>query len=202
MRTADLRKNHEWLDASITRYRSFLERIISAQRVISSPEEKRDIAESVLLRLCANWEYFVDEHLVGCVNVDPSQLGEFLGVSLPSHPSKSLCTALIFGDGYRDFHSFNALKDFSKKLLPKGSNPFLAVTKTHAKRIDEVYAIRNYLSHYSAKARRSLHRMYKDKHGMTRFLEPGQFLLAYNAKRLWTYFDAFEGASTKMKASC
>ncbi|MDE0034939.1 MAG: hypothetical protein OXU75_17680 [Deltaproteobacteria bacterium] len=54
MRTADLKKTHEWLDASISRYRSFLERVISAQRVISSTEEKRDIAESVLLRLCAN----------------------------------------------------------------------------------------------------------------------------------------------------
>lgn len=202
MRKADLGKNHEWLDGSITRYRSFLERIISAQRVISSPEEKRDMAESVLLRLCANWEYFVDEHLVACVNVDPSQLEEFLGVSPPSHPSKSLCTALIFGDGYRDFASFGALKHFSKKLLPDHSNPFLAVTTTHAKHIDEVYSIRNYLSHYSAKAKRSLHRMYKDKYDMTNFLEPGQFLLAYKARRLWTYFEAFKGASAKMKAWC
>lgn len=202
MRTADLRKNHEWLDASIARYRSFLERVISAQRVISSTEEKRDIAESVLLRLCANWEYFVDEHLVACVNVDPSQLKEFLGVSLPSRPSKSLCTALIFGDRYRDFASFGALKGFSKKLLPDPSNPFLAVTKTHADRIDEVYAIRNYLSHYSARAKRSLHGMYQAKYQMKNFLEPGQFLLAYKAQRLWKYFDAFEGASTKMKAWC
>ncbi len=34
---------------------------------------------------------------------------------------------------------------------------------------------------------------------MERFLEPGQFVLAYNAQRLWVYFDAFEGASNDMK---
>ena len=202
MRKADLNKNHKSLDERIARYRSFLDRIIAAQRVIGSALEKRDVAESVLLRLCANRECFVDEHLVDCVNVDPSRLEEFLGVPLPVHPGKNLCTALIFGDTYRDFPSFGALKGFSRKLLPDHSNPFLEVSKEHAKLIDEAYTIRNYLSHYSARAKRSLHRMYRDEYEMTRFLEPGQFLLAYNARRLWTYFGAFEGASAKMKAWC
>ncbi len=40
----------------------------------------------------------------------------------------------------------------------------------------------------------------KNKYDMDRFLEPGQFLLAYNSQRLWAYFDAFEGASSDMKA--
>lgn len=200
MRKSDLKSNHHTLDESIVRYRSFMERIISAQRVISLVQEKRDIAESVLLRLCANWEKFVDEHLVDCVNVDNSMLEEFLGVPVPSHPSKNLCTALIFGDGYRDFSSYGQLKGFTKRLLPTASNPFLEVTTTQAKRIDEVYTIRNYLSHYSAKSKRALHRMYKNEYGMNNFLQPGKFLLAYNADRLWTYFDAFDGASSRMKA--
>ena len=41
--------------------------------------------------------------------------------------------------------------------------------------------------------------MYKATYQMTRFLEPGQFVLARNAQRLWSYFDAFEGASNDMK---
>lgn len=202
MRKADLNHNHKMLDESIERYRSFLNRIIKAQRVIENTQEKRDIAESVLLRLCANWEKFVDEHLVDCVNLDPSQLEEFLGVPMPLHPSKNLCTALIFGGSYRDFRDFGHLKGFSKKLLPVTSNPFLKVTTVQAKRIDEVYTIRNYLSHYSARSKRVLHRMYQHEYEMTNFLQPGQFLLAYNAKRLWQYFDAFEGASSNMKAWC
>lgn len=202
MRKADLSQNHRKLDDAIDRYRSFMERIIAAQRVIQLIQEKRDLAESVLLRLCANWESFVDEHLVDCLNVDPSKLEDFLGVPVPAHPSKHLCTALIFGDGYRDFASFGQLKGFTKKLLSNDSNPFLEVTKTQAKRIDEVYTIRNYLSHYSARSKRALHRMYREEYEMTNFIEPGQFLLGYNATRLWTYFDAFEGASTRMRDWC
>ena len=198
MRKAELKKNHEKLDNTIDRYRSFMERMINAKRVIQSDQEKQDLAESVLLRLCANWDSFVDEHLVDCVNVDSSKLTDFLGVPVPSHPDKDLCTALIFGDSYRNFASFDRLKRFTKKLLPVESNPFLEVTREQAKKIDEVYTIRNYLSHYSAKSKRALQRMYNENYEKTKFIEPGQFLLAYNAKRLWTYFDTFKDASTKM----
>lgn len=200
MRKADLAHNHNKLDDAISRYRDFMQRIIAAQRVIRTAQEKRDITESVLLRLCANWESFVDEHLVDCVNVDPSQLENFLGVPVPAHPSKNLCTALVFGGSYRDFPSYGALKGFTKKLLPAESNPFLEVTTTQANRIDEVYTIRNYLSHYSARSRRVLHHLYQNKYQMNNFREPGYFLLSYNARRLWSYFDAFQGASDKMKA--
>lgn len=179
-----------------------MQRIIVAQRVISSAQEKRDLAESVLLRLCANWESFVDEHLVDCVNVDHSKLEDFLGVPIAAHPGKNLCTALIFGGGYRDFASFGQLKGFTKKLLPTSSNPFLEVTPTQSKRIDEVYTIRNYLSHYSARSKRALRYLYRVEYDVSRFQEPGQFLLAYKARRLWSYFDAFEGASRRMHDWC
>jgi hypothetical protein len=200
MKKADLRKNHENFDQSLARYHAFMQKICGAQRVIGTPAEKRDIAESIILRLCANWESFIDDHLVDCVNRDPSQLTEFFGVAIPDNPSRDLCQALIFGERYRDFRSFSDLKRFSQDILPYMSNPFLSVSAAHSKRIDEVYRIRNYLSHYSAKGRRSLFAMYKSQYSMDRFLEPGQFLLAYNAKRLWAYFDAFEGASSDMKA--
>ncbi|MCK4415328.1 MAG: hypothetical protein KAY32_17475 [Candidatus Eisenbacteria sp.] len=199
MRKADLKRNHEPFDAAVGRYRGFMQKIINAQRVVASAQEKRDIAESVLIRLCANWESFVDHHLVGCVNRDHSKLSEFFGVTVPANPSWNLCHALLFGESFRDFRSFGDLKGFTKRILPQASNPFLAVSAAHTEKIDEVYAIRNYLSHYSSRARRSLHRVYKSKYQMTRFLEPGQFVLAYDARRLWSYFGAFEGASRDMK---
>jgi len=181
------------------RYRSFSEKIISAQRVIGTAIEKRDLAESVVLRLVANWESFVDEHLVACVNRDHSKLNEFLGATIPDHPNMSLCRALVFGDGYRDFQSTGALIGFSKKLLPEASNPFLAISQSHKNRIDDVYKIRNYLAHYSAKGRRTLWRMYKAKYRYSRWVEPGRFLLANEGQRLWECFDSFEGASADMK---
>ena len=199
MRKADLKKNHEPLDVALSRYRAFMEKAIAARRVIGGVQEKRDLAESVILRVCANWESFVDRHLADCINRDSSKLPEFFGVAIPKHPGADLCWALLFGERYRDFRSVDNLRRFSKKILPDVSNPFLAVTKAHAERIDEVYKIRNYLSHYSFKSRRVLRSMYTKRYKMKRFQEPGQFLLAYNARRLWGYFNAFQGASSDMK---
>lgn len=199
MRKSDLAKNHHAFDHAVDRYRSFMQKIVVARRVVSSAQEKRDMAESVVLRLCAHWESFVDEHLVDCINVDHSGLSEYFGVTIPPNPSKQLCHALLFGGSYRDFKSFGDLKGFSKRLLPDKSNPFLAITPNLARTMDEAYKIRNYLSHYSATARRSLMRVYREEYKMKRFLEPGQFLLAYDAKRLWTYFDAFHDASAAME---
>jgi hypothetical protein len=200
MRKSDLKKNHVPFDSALIRYRSFMKKVVDAQRVIGTAEEKQDLAESVVLRLCAVWEQFVDEHIVDCVNCDPSKLGARFGVSLPTNPSKGLCQALIIGDRYLDFRSFSDLLGFCKRVLPDGSNPFDAISKTHRKRMDEVYAIRNYLSHYSARARRQLHEMYKREYKMDRFVQPGRFLLAYRARRLWGYLDAFTGASSDMKS--
>lgn len=202
VRKSDLKRNHKPLDDAIARYRAFMDKIINAQGVISTIEEKRDIAESVLLRLCAVWERFIDEHLVDCVNRDHTKLSQHFAVTLPANPSWDLCHALIIGASYKDFRSFGDLKGYSKKILPDGSNPFLQVSAAHTKKIDEVYAIRNYLSHYSAASRRALMNVYKREYQMNRFLEPGQFVLAYNAERLWDYFDAFGGASADMLAWC
>jgi len=201
LRKSDLKKNHGPFDEAVARYRGFIKKIIGAQRVVSTAEEKRDLAESVLLRLCAHWEGFIDSQLVGCVNRDHTQLREYFDVSIPENPSWALCHALIIGAKYTDFRSFGQLKGYSKKILPDKSNPFLQIAKAHTKKIDEVYKIRNYLSHYSTASRRALMRVYQTNYRMQRFLEPGQFLLACGAKRLWGYFDAFEGASKNMKAS-
>ena len=132
MRKSNLKKNHVPFDAALVRYRAFMDKIINAQRVISTTEEKRDIAESVLLRLCAYWERFVDEHLVDCVNCDHTQLSKHFSVSLPENPSWNLCHALIIGAAYTDFRSFGDLKGHSKKILPENSNPFLQVSQAHA----------------------------------------------------------------------
>lgn len=200
MRKSDLKKNHGPLDSAIARYRAFMDKIINAQRVISTTEEKRDIAESVLLRLCAYWERFIDEHLVDCVNCDHTNLSKHFAVTIPNNPSWDLCHALIIGAAYRDFRSFGDLKRYSKKILPNDSNPFLQIKSAHTKKIDEVYTIRNYLAHYSKASARALNHVYKTEYGMARFLEPGQFMLAYDAQRLWKYFDAFQGASADMLA--
>jgi hypothetical protein len=121
-------------------------------------------------------------------------------VTIPPHPTRDLCEGLLFGGSYRDFKSFGDLKGYAKKILPDQSNPFLAVAQGNSAKIDEVFKIRNYLAHYSSAARRSLDRLYKANYKLKRFVEPGRFLRANCGKRLWAYFDAFEGASDDMKA--
>lgn len=200
MRKSDLLSNHKSFDKDLSRYRAFMGKVINAQRVVGGQMEKRDIAESIVLRLCAHWERFVDEHLIDCINVDHSRLSEFLGVAIPRNPNKNLCEAVLFGDRYRDFSSFGQLKGFTKKILPEESNPFLAVTPARGTTLDELYKIRNYLAHYSSNAKRSLKRMYTSKYQMAKFQEPGQFLLAYEGRRLWGYFDCLEGISQEMKS--
>ncbi len=199
MRKADLAKNHQQFDRALARYRNFTKRIISAQRVISKKTEKEDLIESVLLRLCAIWERFVDEHLVDCVNVDHSKLNEYLGVPIPRNPTRNLCEALLIGANYLDFRGFGQLKGYSKKILPDASNPFLAVGSSRINKLDETFKLRNYLAHYSSASRRSLDQMYKNVYKLGKFVEPGRFLIAYDGSRLWKYFDAFEGASQDMK---
>lgn len=144
MRKSNLKKNHEPFDSAVERYRTFAEKIVSAQRVVSTAEEKRDIAESVLLRLCAHWEQFIDEHLVDCVNRDHSQLSKYFSVTIPDNPPWDLCHALIIGSEYTNFRSFGDLKGYSKKILPEAANPFRKVSAAHSGKIDEVYKIRNY----------------------------------------------------------
>ena len=115
MRKSDLRKNHERFSNAVGRYRSFMHKVVNAK---SSAAEKRDLAESVLLRLCAQWEAFVDEHLVDCVNRDHSKLSSFFGATIPKNPTKELCQVLLYGDRYRDFRSVGELKRFSRKIMP------------------------------------------------------------------------------------
>jgi hypothetical protein len=199
MRKADLRHNHKTFEAALTRYRAFAEKVIQAKRVIGTTAEKRDLAESTLLRVCAQWERFVDEHIVDCVNRDHSKLREYFSVAIPPNPSWDLCHALIIGAKYLDFRSIGELAGFTAKILPDASNPFKKIGKAEHRMIDETFKMRNYLSHYSQASRRALEKVYGKQYGMKRFIEPGAFLLADQGSRLLTYIDAFQRASTAMR---
>lgn len=199
MRKADLLRNHETFEAALARYRVFAEKVIQAQRVISTAAEKRDLAESTLLRVCAQWERFVDEHIVDCVNRDHSKLREYFSVAIPPNPSWDLCHALIIGAKYLDFRSIGDLINFTRKILPDASNPFRKIADGERRMIDETFKVRNYLSHYSYASWRALKKVYGEQYGMKRFLEPGAFLLADQGSRLLAYIGAFQSASTAMR---
>jgi len=197
MRKADLKKNHAWFEEKLAYYDDFFARTINAKQVLNT-SDKREIAESSLLRLCAYWEAFVGEELVDCVNIDGSKLGEFVGTQLPQQLSLAMCEAILFRERYLDFRSVGEIKGFAKKVLPDKVNPFAKIPKHAEEKIDEAFVIRNYLSHQSKAARRRLSEMYRAKYQRRRFAEPGGFLLAKNSKRLVEYVGSFFVASKEM----
>ena len=198
MNKADLRKGHNDLENSLARLARFASRVLEAKRVVGSAEDKRELMEAFLLRACSRWEGFVEEQLVVCVNRHPGRLAEFLEAEIPPHPSKSLCRVLLFGPGYRNAKKCSDLKGFAKKVLPVGNNPFDKITPSDARRIDEAFEVRNFLSHRSQHSRRALLKIYQQNYSLKNFREPGQFLAADGGKRLLAFIEAFRSASRSM----
>ena len=198
MRKADLRKNHSQFERKVTAYWERMRRLLKRSRGVRK-EDKKDVAESVIVHLCALWEQFVDMELVDCLNLRSSVFAEHLGAKLPKHLDMGLCHALLIGAGYLDFRSIGDLKGYTKKILAESSNPFLLITGSTGKRIDEAFKMRNYLVHYSSAAKRALLRIYKGSHGSKQFRRPGNFLLAGGLRHLESYVNAFVKASSEMR---
>ena len=201
MRKANLANNHDWFEEDMDWYKKFLGRMLGAKRVVKY-DDKLEILESLVIRLCALWEAFVEDELIDCLNIDCcSKYREELQLELPEHPTKDLCEAILVGPGYLDFKSVGDIRSRAGKILPDDVNPFKLIRSATAKRIDELYVMRNFLSHYSGKSRRALMKMYQNPPWeLKNFCQPGNFLIAYNGKRLIQYIGALLDASEQMRA--
>ena len=198
MRKADLAKNHDWFEEDMDWYIGFLDRMLGAKRVVNH-EDKLEILESLVIRLCALWEAFIEDELIDCLNIDCSKYREELQLKLPQHPTTDLCEAILVGPRYLDFKNASDIKGFAKNILPEDVNPFNLIRPATEKRINELYIMRNYLSHYSGKSRRTLMKMYQNSWGLKNFCQPGDFLIAYRGKRLIKYIAALLDASEQMR---
>lgn len=199
MRKADLVKNHDEFEEDMGWYIEFLTRMLAAKRVVNY-DDKLEILESLVIRLCAIWEAFIEGEMIDCLNIDCSKYAEELQLQLPKHPTKDLCEAILVGAGYLDFKNVDDIKGFARKVVPDDINPFrLIKNNPTGKRINELYVMRNYLSHYSRKSRRALMKMYQSSWGLKNFRQPGDFLIAYSGKRLIQYIDALLEASEQMR---
>ena len=82
-------------------------------------------------------------------------------------------------------------------------NPFPAIPKGARKKIDELIVMRNYLSHYSGRAKRALQRVYTDTYMLSTFRRPGEFLYADTRPggqiRFGSYLKALADASIAMR---
>jgi hypothetical protein len=199
MRKADLAKNHDWFEEQIDWYMTFLRRTIGAQDIIKERHDKVEIIEASILRICAFWESFIIEELIDCLNLDCSKFSAHLRLSLPKDMSKDMCAAVLLGDRYLDFKGVSDMKGFANKVLCDENNPFKLIENPMAKKIDEVYVIRNYLSHLSRNSERRLRQMYQNSYNLRNFVRPGDFLLSYRARRLYQYIESFFRSSKQMR---
>lgn len=173
----------------------FLMKIHDAERVVGLPEEKRSVFEAYVFRICANWEILVTELLIDCLNRDTTRYKEFTGFGISRHMTRETCAAILQGTGYLDFKSVSHLKHIARNILVPQYNPFKKIPHLNGEKIDEFYALRNYLAHYSDASKRRLRKYYEDRHGLKVFREPGEFLLAWDKKekmpRMGAYVNNF-----------
>ena len=140
-------------------------------------KEKSMLLESLLLRSCARWESFVENEMVLLVSMKPKKLNQVMELPLDTKLSIRLTRALLFSDTYRSFYDIDRSKGTFRKFIEDEYNLFDQIGGDRAKKMNFIYRIRNYLSHYSAFSRRKLLSAYKEIYGYRNFLEPGSFLL-------------------------
>ena len=183
-------------------YDEFLGKIYHSRKVVRTSLEKTEIFEAFVPRIDAIWSIFVEELLTDCLNRDSSQYAKHTGTTLPRHLPRDQCKAMLVGLKYLDFKSTGDIKKLARDVLVAANNPFLMIPTSAAKRIDEFYKIRNYVTHYSKLSRRILMNMYQREYGMQRFQEPGKFLMAIDKSqghiRFGNYVNAFIDAVYKM----
>jgi len=185
---------------------SFLIKIEGAKKVVKSVDEKRNVFEAYVFRICANWEILIEDLLIDCLNKDTSQYKESTGFGIPKHLSRETCKAMILGVTYIDFRSVSDLKRMAKRILVPQFNPFKGIPRSNGEKIDEFFALRNYLAHYSDAARRRLDNIYRNRHGLKSFREPGDFLLAkdkvHGIPRMAVYINNFIDTADIMGKFC
>ncbi len=183
-------------------YIRFLNKIVAAKKVVARPQEKTEVLEAFVFKVAALWEVLVNDLLIDCLNKDTSRYADYKGMALSKNLTRNVCAAMLTGLDYLDFKSVGHTRATARKILVPAHNPFQAISKATARRIDEFFTIRNYLAHYSDHAQRKLMNDYRNNHGFTLFIRPGQFLYAYNrAKtqiRFGDYIDAFLQAAADM----
>lgn len=187
------------LEANVQWYRKFLKKVIDCKRVLGQRAEKKELAEMVILRLCATWEYYSENILVACVSSDTTKLSKLLNVKLEKMISISLAEACLFGTEYKDFRSVGDLKGYAKKVIVDNYNPFNNIDAKDEAKIDQMFNMRNYLSHYSAKSKRALAKLYKNALLKGAHREPGNFLISYKGKLIFEFCDSLVHAAAELK---
>ncbi|MFH1231174.1 MAG: hypothetical protein V1709_06715 [Planctomycetota bacterium] len=190
--------NHEEFERNIEDIINYGSEIIkdNSKRI---DNQKSMLLESLLLKSTALWENFVSQDLIYLVHLDSMCLKDKMELSQGTKLDLSLIRALLFADSYRNYYNINDSRGYFKEVLTPQYNLFAEITSEQGRKINAVYKIRNYLSHYSAYARKQLLKVYQEQFRYRRFLEPGMFLMKHNGKYFERLMHNFAMVSTRMR---
>jgi hypothetical protein len=205
VRKANFRSNHREFDSWIRWYGRFIQKLLSAQRVVRYKGEKLELLEALVHRVSVRWELLVEQDIIISLNHDASTYAKALGLKLRRHLTMNECEAILTGFRYLDFKGVGDVKGFGKKYLVERYNPFRAISADHTRQIDEFLVMRNLLAHYSRRAWMSYRHAIRTNHRLQRVREPGEFLAAVNPRtrryRWDDYLRNFLDASSQMLAA-
>ena len=197
----NIKKNHLKFESKIEKILNYANDLVYGmpqyRRVQAS--EKTLILESLILRACALWESFLENELVLCAYSDQSRIKTVMSILHRGKLPKDLIRALIFSDQYRDLHDIQRINSVFKKFTSDAFNPIAKISSPQKRKITFVYSMRNYLSHYSTFSRRAFQDRLINDYQVTRFIEPGKFLLSSNGKRFNDLISNFNFASINMR---
>ena len=183
-------------------YIGISDKIVNDDKIFTEKDEKVVIIESLVLKICTEWELLIEELMIDCLNRDSSQYSEFIAGKLPKHIPRSQCMAMIQGMGYVDFKGISDVKRKAKLILTDEFNPFKYIARGDGNKIDELYKFRNYIAHLSNQSERSLKNVYFKRYQLERFQDPGRFLMATDTKtkkpRLDSYIKSLDTSVVNM----
>jgi hypothetical protein len=112
-------------------------------------------ADYAIIRAYLEFEVLMLKTVVGAVNGDTSTLFQSSGVNFPKHLSEDVCTYLVVGTGYFDFHGRDGLLKTLRKFIPQTHYLYKIVKSSRYKDfLEQLCALRNFAAHRSKSAKK------------------------------------------------
>lgn len=192
-------RNHRELEISIEEIIKYGLDLMKQKSIFINDKEKTIVIEGILLRSCAYWEKFLVKELIYLIDRDQTKIKKQLEISFSEKIDRHIIKAILFSDSYRSFHDIERSKGFFRLYIENRYNLFNKINNEQIKKCKMVYALRNYLVHYSDFAKKKLKQEYKDSYNYTRFMKPGIFLRKDNGKHFEKLIHNFSIMSSTMR---
>ena len=117
--------------------------------------------ENAVIMLYREFENFILEILIYCLNHDHSNFERTYNIKLGKHINYDVCQYLITNGGYFDFKGRSNLSKVLNSLIGKEHNAAKTFKKTEYKDVlEQLFALRNYAAHNSSQSKKAALKAY------------------------------------------